>query len=111
MSITVQDVSKRFGSFTALKDVSVEAESGSLLALLGPSGSGKTTLLRIIAGLEIADAGTVLYRDEEVTHTPARDRNVGFVFQHYALFRHMTVFENIAFALRGRRPPNAKVRD
>jgi sulfate/thiosulfate transport system ATP-binding protein len=110
MSITVQNVSKRFGSFHALKCVSLEAPSGSLLALLGPSGSGKTTLLRVIAGLETADAGTVLYRDEEVTHTPARDRNVGFVFQHYALFRHMTVFENIAFALRVRRRPNAQVR-
>ena len=111
MSITVQNVSKRFGSFAALNNVSVEAESGSLLALLGPSGSGKTTLLRIIAGLETADAGVVLYRDEEVTNTPARDRNVGFVFQHYALFRHMTVFENIAFALRVRSWPGAKVRD
>ena len=89
----------------------MEAESGSLLALLGPSGSGKTTLLRIIAGLETADGGAVHYRDEEVTHTAARDRNVGFVFQHYALFRHMTVFENIAFALRVRRRPNAKVRE
>ncbi len=111
MSISVRNVSKRFGQFQALTDVSVEAESGSLLALLGPSGSGKTTLLRIIAGLETADGGTVLYRDEEVTHTPPRDRNVGFVFQHYALFRHMTVFENIAFALRVRRRPNAEVRD
>jgi sulfate transport system ATP-binding protein len=110
MSITVQSVSKRFGSFQALEEVSLVAESGSLLALLGPSGSGKTTLLRIIAGLETADSGTVLYRDEEVTHTPARERNVGFVFQHYALFRHMTVFENIAFALRVRRWPNANVK-
>src|ERR1700676_2291794 len=104
MSISVHHVSKRFGNFQALTDVSVEAESGSLLALLGPSGSGKTTLLRIIAGLETADGGAVLYRDEEVTHTPARDRNVGFVFQHYALFRHMTVFENIAFGLRVKPP-------
>jgi sulfate transport system ATP-binding protein len=110
MSITVHGVSKRFGAFQALKNVSVEAPSGSLLALLGPSGSGKTTLLRIIAGLETADAGTVLYRDEEVTHTPARERNVGFVFQHYALFRHMTVFENIAFALRVRHWPNDRVK-
>jgi sulfate/thiosulfate transport system ATP-binding protein len=111
MSISVQNVRKRFGEFQALDGVSIEADSGSLLALLGPSGSGKTTLLRIIAGLETADAGKVHYRDEEVTHTPPRDRNVGFVFQHYALFRHMTVFENIAFGLRVRHWPNAKVLD
>jgi sulfate/thiosulfate transport system ATP-binding protein len=102
MSITVREVSKRFGSFVALDDVSLEVPSGSLLALLGPSGSGKTTLLRIIAGLEAPDRGSVLYQDEDATHRPARERNVGFVFQHYALFRHMTVFENIAFGLRVR---------
>jgi sulfate transport system ATP-binding protein len=102
MSITVKDLCKHFGSYTALNHVSLAAPSGSLLALLGPSGSGKTTLLRIIAGLEAADSGTVLYEDEEVTRRPARDRNVGFVFQHYALFRHMSVFENVAFALRVR---------
>jgi sulfate transport system ATP-binding protein len=102
MSITVKDVGKRFGSFVALEHVSVEAPGGGLLALLGPSGSGKTTLLRIIAGLEAADSGSVHYEDEEVTHRSARDRNVGFVFQHYALFRHMSVFENVAFALRVR---------
>src|ERR1700676_1641162 len=111
MSISVHHVSKRFGNFQALTDVSVEAESGSLLALLGPSGSGKTTLLRIIAGLETGDGGAGLYRDAAETHTPARDRNVGFVFQHYALFRHMTVFENIAFALRVRRRANDRVKD
>src|ERR1700678_1949065 len=109
MSISVRDVSKNFGTFAALDRVSVEAPSGCLLALLGPSGSGKTTLLRIIAGLDSADTGTVLYRDEEVTTRPARDRNVGFVFQHYALFRHMDVYENIAFGLRVRRRPAAKV--
>jgi sulfate/thiosulfate transport system ATP-binding protein len=109
MSIKVQNVSKRFGQFVALDNVSVEAESGCLLALLGPSGSGKTTLLRVIAGLEIADSGVVLYQDEEVTARPPRDRNVGFVFQHYALFRHMDVFENIAFALRVRHWPQRKV--
>jgi sulfate transport system ATP-binding protein len=111
MSITVQNVSKRFGAFQALKDVSLEAPHGCLLALLGPSGCGKTTLLRIISGLETADSGTVHYRDEEVTHRPPRDRNVGFVFQHYALFRHMNVFENVAFALRVRRWPKAKVKE
>ncbi len=109
MSITVQNVTKRFGKFLALDDVSVEAPSGCLLALLGPSGSGKTTLLRVIAGLESADAGSLLYRDEEVTARPARDRNVGFVFQHYALFRHMDVYENIAFGLRVRGRPAARV--
>src|SRR5262249_3510867 len=97
MSIAVQNVSKRFGKFQALNNVGVEAPTGCLLALLGPSGSGKTTLLRIIAGLDTPDSGAVLYRDEEVTGRPARDRNVGFVFQHYALFKHMDVFENIAF--------------
>jgi sulfate transport system ATP-binding protein len=111
MSIAVQNVTKRFGKFLALDKVSVEAPSGCLLALLGPSGSGKTTLLRIIAGLEAADSGAVLYRDEEMTTRPARDRNVGFVFQHYALFRHMDVFENIAFGLRVRGQPPAKVQN
>jgi sulfate transport system ATP-binding protein len=102
MSIVVKDLCKRFGSFTALDHVSVEAPGGRLLALLGPSGSGKTTLLRVIAGLESADSGSVLYQDEEVTNRSARDRNVGFVFQHYALFRHMSVFENVAFGMRVR---------
>jgi sulfate transport system ATP-binding protein len=102
MSITIRNVSKRFGSFTALDRVSLEIDGGGLLALLGPSGSGKTTLLRVIAGLETADEGVILYQDEEVTHRSARERNVGFVFQHYALFRHMSVFENVAFALRVR---------
>src|SRR5881398_251803 len=95
MSITVKQVSKSFGSFRALEHVSLEVAGGSLVALLGPSGSGKTTLLRIIAGLEVADTGTVLYQDEDVTDAAVKDRNVGFVFQHYALFRHMTVFENV----------------
>jgi sulfate transport system ATP-binding protein len=102
MSITVKNISKRYGSFTALDNVSLEVPGRGLLALLGPSGSGKTTLLRIIAGLETADDGVILYEDEEVTHRSARERNVGFVFQHYALFRHMSVFENVAFALRVR---------
>jgi sulfate transport system ATP-binding protein len=111
MSITVVNVTKQFGAFVALDDVSVECPAGSLVALLGPSGSGKTTLLRIIAGLEVPDAGTVRYRDDDVTNRSARDRHVGFVFQHYALFRHMTVFENVAFGLRVRKWPEAKVRE
>ena len=100
MSITVQGISKNFGSFAALRDVSVTVDSGELIALLGPSGCGKTTLLRIIAGLENPDRGTIEFSGEDVTHTRVRDRQVGFVFQHYALFRHMTVFENVAFGLR-----------
>jgi sulfate transport system ATP-binding protein len=110
MSIQVRAVTKRFGDFAALDGVSLEVPSGALLALLGPSGSGKTTLLRIIAGLEAPDSGSVLYHDEDVTGFAVRERNVGFVFQHYALFRHMTVFENIAFGLRVRRAPRAEVR-
>ncbi|HEX6767253.1 MAG TPA: ATP-binding cassette domain-containing protein, partial [Polyangiaceae bacterium] len=90
MSIEVKNVTKRFGSFHAVNDVSLVVPNGSLLALLGPSGSGKTTLLRIIAGLEVADAGTVIHNGQDVTDYSARDRRVGFVFQHYALFRHMT---------------------
>jgi sulfate transport system ATP-binding protein len=110
MSITVKQVTKRFGDFLALDDLNLEVPSGSLLALLGPSGSGKTTLLRIIAGLEVPDAGAVHYEDEDVTGTRVRDRNVGFVFQHYALFRHMNVFENIAFGMRVRHRPRAEVK-
>jgi len=102
MSITVKNVTKRFGAFLALDDVNLDVPAGELLALLGPSGSGKTTLLRIISGLETADRGTVLYQDEDVTEAAVRERNVGFVFQHYALFRHMTVFDNVAFGLRVR---------
>lgn len=111
MSISAQNVTKRFGDFVALDNVSVECPAGELVALLGPSGSGKTTLLRIIAGLEVADSGSVLFRDDDITQHSARDRNVGFVFQHYALFRHMTVFENVAFGLRVRKWPEKKVRE
>jgi len=116
MSVEVKNVTKKFGGFTALNDVSLRVESGELVALLGPSGSGKTTLLRIIAGLEFPDPGAaqVLYYGEDVTMIPASQRKAGFAFQHYALFRHMSVFENIAFGLRVRpratRPPEAEIR-
>src|SRR5258706_10445181 len=102
MSIEVKNVSKRFGGFDALQDVTFTVPAGQLVALLGPSGGGKTTMLRIIAGLETADAGTVLLEGEDATERSVRDRGVGFVFQHYALFRHMSVFENVAFGLRVR---------
>src|SRR5262249_4260341 len=111
MSIAVRNVSKRFDRFLALDDVTLDVPNGELLALLGPSGSGKTTLLRIIAGLDVADAGTVLYHDEDMTGTAVRERNVGFVFQHYALFRHVTLFENVAFGLRVRKWPRQRVND
>jgi sulfate transport system ATP-binding protein len=114
MSIEVRNVTKTFGSFLAVNDVSITVPSGELVALLGPSGSGKTSLLRIIAGLERADTGQVFFEGEDATVREARDRGVGFVFQHYALFRHMTVFENVAFGLRVRpravRPPEAEIR-
>ena len=100
MSIEVRNVTKNFGDFAALKKISLTVPQGELTALLGPSGSGKTTLLRIIAGLEAPDSGSVLFDGEEATHRDANERRVGFVFQHYALFRHMTVFENVAFGLR-----------
>jgi sulfate transport system ATP-binding protein len=100
MSIEVRDIEKRFGTFTALDRVSLEFPSGELVALLGPSGCGKTTLLRVIAGLEVADSGSVLFHGEDASMQDVRERQVGFVFQHYALFRHMTVFENVAFGLR-----------
>jgi len=114
MSIEVRNISKTFGEFVALRDVSLEVPPGELVALLGPSGSGKTTLLRIIAGLEEADSGTILFHGEDAASRSLRDRRVGFVFQHYALFRHLTVFENVAFGLRVRprrvRPPDGEIR-
>jgi sulfate transport system ATP-binding protein len=115
MSIRVRGIRKNFGQFQALENVDLEIPDGQLVALLGPSGSGKTTLLRIIAGLEFADCGTVQFDGKDISDRSARDRHVGFVFQHYALFRHMTVFENIAFGLRvrprARRPSEREIRD
>src|SRR5438034_1307038 len=115
MSIEVRNITKNFGSFTALKDLSLEVKTGELVALLGPSGSGKTTLLRIIAGLEFPDSGSILFGGQAATDRTARDRRVGFVFQHYALFRHMNVFSNVAFGLNVRprrtRPSKAEIRE
>jgi len=114
MSIQAVNITKRFGRFLALDNVDLEIPSGELVALLGPSGSGKTTLLRIIAGLEFADSGSVRFDGNDISGQTARERRVGFVFQHYALFRHMTVFENIAFGLKVRprryRPSNNQIR-
>ncbi|APU32513.1 sulfate ABC transporter ATP-binding protein [Ectopseudomonas alcaliphila JAB1] len=100
MSIEIRNVSKNFNAFKALNEINLNIQSGELVALLGPSGCGKTTLLRIIAGLETPDSGTIEFHGEDVSNHDVRDRNVGFVFQHYALFRHMTVFDNVAFGLR-----------
>jgi sulfate transport system ATP-binding protein len=115
MSISVRGISKRFGTFTAVGDINLEIQTGELVALIGPSGSGKTTLLRVIAGLEVPDAGTVLFDGEDATAQTAGARRVGFVFQHYALFRHMSVFENVAFGLRVRprrlRLPESVIRE
>src|SRR2546423_10954066 len=102
MSIEVQSVRKTFGDFTALRDISFQVPTGELVALLGPSGSGKTTLLRIIAGLEVADQGAVLFHGADATDRSVRDRQVGFGFQHYAPFRHMTVLGNVPLGLRVR---------
>jgi sulfate/thiosulfate transport system ATP-binding protein len=111
MSIVIRNVSKRFGDFLALDDVSLEVEGGSLTALLGPSGSGKSTLLRIIAGLEWPDQGEVELSGEDATALTPQKRNVGFVFQHYAAFKHMNVRDNIAFGLEVRKRPRAEIRE
>ncbi len=111
MGIIVENVCKRFGSFDAVSQVSLEIDSGSLVALLGPSGSGKSTLLRLISGLEMPDSGRVWLTGEDATYRSVQDRNIGFVFQHYALFKHMTVRKNIAFALEIRKIPPAKVKE
>jgi len=114
MSIEIQHISKTFKQFVALRDVNLRIPAGELVALLGPSGCGKTTLLRIIAGLEIPDSGNILFHGEDTTNQKVRERRVGFVFQHYALFRHLTVFENVAFGLRVRprksRPSEKEIR-
>ncbi len=109
MSIDVRNVTKRFGDFVALDDVSVSLPTGQLTALLGPSGGGKSTLLRVIAGLESADSGTIEIEGVDATRLPAQRRNVGFVFQHYAVFKHMTVAKNVAFGLEIRKRPKAEV--
>ncbi|MET0384163.1 MAG: sulfate ABC transporter ATP-binding protein [Burkholderiaceae bacterium] len=114
MSIEIRGVTKRYGGLAVCDDLNLHVPAGELVALLGPSGSGKTTLLRIVAGLEVPDAGSVLFQGEDATRTEVRDRNVGFVFQHYALFGHMTIAENIAFGLRVRpkstRPAEGAIR-
>ena len=114
MSIALRGITKQFGAFAAVKDIDLDVPTGALIALLGPSGCGKTTLLRIIAGLETPDQGQVLFDGRDATSWPIRDRNVGFVFQHYALFRHMSVFENVAFGLkvkpRRERPAHKELR-
>jgi sulfate transport system ATP-binding protein len=111
MSIIARNVSKRFGEFVAVDDVSLQVEGGSLTALLGPSGSGKSTLLRIIAGLEWPDAGEIVLAGKEATALAPQKRNVGFVFQHYAAFKHMTVRDNVAFGLKVRKRPKQEIRE
>ncbi len=113
MSIEIRDVTKHFGDFTALQPINLTVPTGKLISLLGPSGCGKTTLLRIIAGLELADSGWILFDGTDVTDVPVQKRHIGFMFQHYALFRHMTVFDNVAFGLtvlpKNQRPTKADI--
>ena len=113
MSLEISGLRKSFGRFPALDDVSLRADDGEFLALLGPSGSGKTTLLRVIAGLELAEAGTVRFKDEDLLAKPVRRRGIGLVFQHYALFKHMTAAQNIAFGMkckpRNEQPTKAQI--
>ncbi|WP_160723789.1 sulfate/molybdate ABC transporter ATP-binding protein [Bacillus sp. USDA818B3_A] len=115
MSIQIKNISKSFGNFQALEQIDLNIQTGELVALLGPSGSGKTSLLRIIAGLEDASQGVILFGDEDITLLSAKERKVGFVFQHYALFRHMTVFDNIAYGLKVRprkdRPSKSEIKE
>ena len=108
--IAVENVSKRFGDFVALDDISLEAPDGKLTALLGPSGSGKSTLLRVIAGLEVPDSGTIVVSGSDATSLPPQKRGIGFVFQHYAAFKHMTLRDNVAFGLKIRKKPKAEVK-
>lgn len=110
MGIVVENVSKQFGSFKAVNQVSLEIKSGSLVALLGPSGSGKSTLLRLIAGLEMPDSGKIWLTGKDATYRSVQERNIGFVFQHYALFKHMSVRQNIAFGLAIRKTPKGKIK-
>nr|WP_199508765.1 MULTISPECIES: sulfate ABC transporter ATP-binding protein [unclassified Psychrobacter] len=113
MSIEIRNVNKQFGDFTALDDISISVPTGKLTTLLGPSGCGKTTLLRIIAGLEYADSGHILFDDIDVTHVPVQKRHIGFMFQHYALFRHKNIADNVAFGLnllpKDKRPSKADI--
>ncbi len=115
MSIGIRFITKTFGNFVALDNVNIDIPTGELVALLGPSGSGKTTLLRIIAGMEVPDSGVIIFHGEDATDRSVRERKVGFVFQHYALFRHMTVFNNVAFGLkvlpRNKRPSKDEIGD
>jgi len=110
MSIEIQGVGKKFGDFVALENIDLSIPTGQLTALLGPSGGGKSTLLRIIAGLDTADAGTVVIEGKDTTGVPAQKRNVGFVFQHYAAFRHLSVYKNVAFGLEIRKRPKSEIR-
>ena len=107
--IAVKDVNKHYGDFHALHDVSIDIAPGKLTALLGPSGSGKSTLLRVVAGLEVPDSGTVIIEDQDVTNVPPQRRDIGFVFQHYAAFKHMTVRDNVAFGLKVRKKPKNEI--